>query len=114
MSGTLTIKVGFVGILDKEELVKEIIIEELTKIKEKYGDERKTEIVAKEASIDIEDMIVEGEEASGLPSQTLGQDVVAVINPEPWRKGEGRKFTGKVLRLVRTLQRLQGSDHLLA
>ncbi len=46
-------------ILEKEELVKEIIIEELTKIKEKYGDERRTEIVAKEASIDIEDMIVE-------------------------------------------------------
>ncbi len=46
-------------ILAKEELVKEIIIEELTKIKEKYGDERRTEIVAKEASIDIEDMIVE-------------------------------------------------------
>jgi DNA gyrase subunit A len=46
-------------ILDNEELVKEIIIEELTKIKEKYGDERKTEIVAKEVAIDIEDMIVE-------------------------------------------------------
>jgi DNA gyrase subunit A len=46
-------------ILDKEELVKEIIMEELTKIREKYGDERKTEIVAKEADIDIEDMIVE-------------------------------------------------------
>ena len=46
-------------ILDKAELVKEIIIEELTKIREKYGDERKTEIVAKEADIDIEDMIVE-------------------------------------------------------
>jgi DNA gyrase subunit A len=46
-------------ILDKEELVQEIIVEELTKIKEKYGDDRKTEIVAKEADIDMEDMIVE-------------------------------------------------------
>jgi putative salt-induced outer membrane protein YdiY len=44
----------------------------------------------------IDDMIVEGEAASGLPPQTLGQDVVAVINPEPWRKGEGRKFSGLV------------------
>ena len=46
-------------ILDKEELVQEIIVEELTKIKEKYGDDRKTEIVSKEADIDMEDMIVE-------------------------------------------------------
>ena len=46
-------------ILDKEELVQKIIVEELTKIKEKYGDDRKTEIVAKEADIDMEDMIVE-------------------------------------------------------
>ena len=44
----------------------------------------------------IDEMIIEGEDASGLPPQTLGQDVVAVINPEPWRKGEGRKFTGNV------------------
>lgn len=44
----------------------------------------------------VDDMIVEGESASGLPPQTLGQDVVANINPEPWHKGEGRKFTGVV------------------
>jgi putative salt-induced outer membrane protein YdiY len=44
----------------------------------------------------VDDMIVEGEAASGLPPQTLGQDVVANINPEPWQKGEGRKFTGVV------------------
>ena len=40
-----------------------------------------------------DDMIVETE--AGLPPQTLGQDVVAVINPEPWQKGEGFKFTGR-------------------
>jgi putative salt-induced outer membrane protein YdiY len=41
-----------------------------------------------------DDMIVEGE--SGEPPQTLGQDVVAIINPEPWRKGEGYKLSGRV------------------
>jgi DNA gyrase subunit A len=46
-------------ILAKEELVKEIIIEELSKIREKYGDDRRTEIVEKEAAINLEDMIVE-------------------------------------------------------
>jgi len=46
-------------ILDKEELVKDIIIEELTRIKEKYGDERRTEIIEKEAELNIEDLIIE-------------------------------------------------------
>jgi DNA gyrase subunit A len=46
------------AILDKEALVQEIIIEELTKIRAKYGDERKTEIIEKEADINIEDMII--------------------------------------------------------
>lgn len=40
-----------------------------------------------------DDMIVESE--AGLPARTLGQEVVAAINPEPWQKGEGYKFTGR-------------------
>ncbi|WP_053467137.1 DNA gyrase subunit A, partial [Clostridium sp. L74] len=47
----------FREILDKEELVLNIIKEELTEIKNKYGDERKTEIVKGEHDIDIEDLI---------------------------------------------------------
>jgi len=46
-------------ILDKEALVQEIIIEELTETRKKYGDERKTEIIEKEAEINIEDLIIE-------------------------------------------------------
>ena len=46
-------------ILASDELVQEIIIEELSKTKEKYGDERKTEIIAKEAEINLEDLIIE-------------------------------------------------------
>jgi putative salt-induced outer membrane protein YdiY len=42
----------------------------------------------------VDDLVVEGE--SGLPPQTLGQDIVDVINPEPWRKGEGYKLSGRV------------------
>ena len=41
--------------------VDEIIKEELTKIKEKYGDERRTEIAAADEDIDIEDLIEESE-----------------------------------------------------
>jgi DNA gyrase subunit A len=46
-------------ILNSEQLVLSIIKEELTEIKEKFGDERKTKIVAAEGEIDIEDLIKE-------------------------------------------------------
>jgi DNA gyrase subunit A len=47
------------GILDDPQKVLQVIIDELNDIKEKYGDERRTEIVASSEDIDIEDMIVE-------------------------------------------------------
>ncbi len=46
-------------ILNSERLVFEIIKEELIEIKEKFGDDRKTKIVAAEGEIDIEDLIKE-------------------------------------------------------
>ena len=47
------------AILNSERLVFEIIKEELLEIKDKFGDERKTKIVAAEGEIDIEDLIKE-------------------------------------------------------
>ena len=46
-------------ILNSERLVFDIIKEELLQIKEKFGDERKTKIVAAEGEIDVEDLIKE-------------------------------------------------------
>lgn len=46
-------------ILASERLVLNIIKEELTDLKERYGDKRRTEIVEKAEDISIEDMIVE-------------------------------------------------------
>ena len=46
-------------ILASETLVYNVIKEELLEIKEKYGDERKTKIVAAEGEINIEDLIKE-------------------------------------------------------
>ncbi len=46
-------------ILENESLVLEIIVEELREIKEKFGDERRTEIVDRTEDINIEDMIAE-------------------------------------------------------
>ena len=44
-------------VLSSEKLVFDIIKEELLEIKEKFGDERKTKIVAAEGEIEIEDLI---------------------------------------------------------
>ncbi len=46
-------------ILNSEKLVFDIIKEELLEIKDKFGDERKTKIVAAEGEIDVEDLIKE-------------------------------------------------------
>ena len=46
-------------ILNSEKLVFDIIKEELIQIKEKFGDDRKTKIVAAEGEIDVEDLIKE-------------------------------------------------------
>ncbi len=46
-------------ILGSEKLVSKIIKDELVEIKNKYGDERKTEIVAETAELTIEDLITE-------------------------------------------------------
>lgn len=48
-------------ILSSEERQKAIIIEELNKIKEEYGDERRTEIIEEEKEISLEEMIIDEE-----------------------------------------------------
>ena len=45
------------GILDSEDKLIALIEEELLEIKEKYGDDRRTQIVADEGDIDIEELI---------------------------------------------------------
>ena len=47
------------AVLASEKLVFDIIKEELLEIKQKYGDERKTKIVAAEGEINIEDLVKE-------------------------------------------------------
>lgn len=51
----------FLDILSSDERVKEIINEEITAIKEKYGDERRTAIEPVSGEVDIEDLIPEEE-----------------------------------------------------
>lgn len=49
------------SILDSEEIQREIVRTELLEIKENYGDARRTEIVASEGDINLEDLIKEEE-----------------------------------------------------
>lgn len=51
----------FLDIFSSDERVKEIIKEEITAIKEKYGDERRTAIEPVSGEVDIEDLIPEEE-----------------------------------------------------
>ena len=51
----------FLDILSSDDRVKEIIKEEITAIKEKYGDERRTAIEPVSGEVDIEDLIPEEE-----------------------------------------------------
>ena len=45
------------AVLASEKLVFDIIKEELIEIRDKFGDERKTKIVAAEGEIDLEDLL---------------------------------------------------------
>lgn len=93
VNGTLDFKTSYAGTIQvKWEEIAEI---KTDKPMEFQLSDDSTVLVTKVTNND-EEMIVEGEAASGLPPQTLGQDVVANINPEPWQKGEGYKFTGIV------------------
>ena len=49
------------AILSSEKLLFEVMKEELIEIRDKFGDDRKTKIVASEAEIDVEDLIKEEE-----------------------------------------------------
>ncbi len=51
----------FLRLLAEEALLKAVLIEELTEIRDKFGDDRRTEIAIVEDEIDIEDLIDEEE-----------------------------------------------------
>src|SRR5699024_6513795 len=53
-------------VLESEQLVLNIVKTELLEMKEKFGDERKTKIVASEGEIDVEDLIKEEQNVIAL------------------------------------------------
>lgn len=76
-------------ILASEQLVKDIIREELIEIKEKYGDERKTEITHGEGDIDIESLIKEETNVVTLTHFGYVKRIAADVYRSQKRGGKG-------------------------
>lgn len=76
-------------ILSSEKLVKDIIRNELLEIKEKYGDERKTEITHGEGDIDIESLIKEENNVVTLTHFGYVKRIAADVYRSQKRGGKG-------------------------
>ena len=79
-------------VLGSERLVLEIIKEELLEIKEKFGDERKTKIVAAEGEINVEDLIKEEQTVIALTH--FGYIKRIPVDTYKRKKREGKGITG--------------------
>lgn len=79
------------GILADPQKVLQVIIDELLEIKDRYGDERRTEIVASSEDINIEDMIVEEDMVV-----TISHSGYIKRNPVSLYKSQHRGGRGKV------------------
>ena len=79
-------------VLSSERLVFDIIKKELTEIKEKYGDERKTKIAAAEGEIDVEDLIKE--EQSVITLSHFGYIKRMPVDTYKSQKRGGKGITG--------------------
>ena len=79
-------------VLSSESLVFDIIKKELIEIKDKFGDERKTKIVAAEGEINIEDLIKEEQTVVALTH--LGYIKRMPIDTYKSQKRGGKGITG--------------------
>ncbi|HET8564053.1 MAG TPA: DNA gyrase subunit A [Candidatus Binatia bacterium] len=79
------------AILASEREIYRIIVEELKEIKEKYGDERRTEIVAQSEEISIEDLIVDEDMAV-----TISHEGYIKRNPVTLYRAQRRGGKGKI------------------
>jgi DNA gyrase subunit A len=78
-------------ILDSEQLQLSIVIEELEKVRDKFGDERRTEIVHVEGEISIEDLIKEEEVVITVSHTGYVKRTPLSIYQRQRRGGKGRK-----------------------
>src|SRR5947199_3817624 len=88
-TGELIGKLG--DILADEKEIYKIIVEELNKIKEQYGDERRTQIVARSEEISIEDLMVDEDMAV-----TISHEGYIKRNPVTLYRAQRRGGKGKI------------------
>ncbi len=74
------------AILASDKLVMQIIVDELRRVRDKYGDDRRTQIIAEEGEFRIEDLIVE-EDMAITVSNTGYIKRTAVTNYRSQRRG---------------------------
>jgi len=82
------------GILADPQKVLDIIIGEMEEVKERYGDERRTEIVLNSEEIDIEDMIVEEDMAVTITHQGYIKRNPVSLYRSQHRGGRGKMGMG--------------------
>jgi DNA gyrase subunit A len=88
---TVELIAKLLAILADEKEIYKIIVTELKEIKEKFGDERRTQIVARSEEISIEDMIVDEEMAV-----TISHEGYIKRNPVTLYRAQRRGGKGKI------------------
>ena len=78
------------AILSSEKLVMRIIVDELRAVREKHGDDRRTEILAEEGEFRIEDLIVEEDMAITVSSTGYIKRTAITTYRNQHRGGKGR------------------------
>ncbi|HET7392158.1 MAG TPA: DNA gyrase subunit A [Candidatus Binatia bacterium] len=88
---TVDLIAKLLAILADEKEIYKIIVTELKEIKEKFGDERRTQIIARSEEISIEDMIVDEEMAV-----TISHEGYIKRNPVTLYRAQRRGGKGKI------------------
>src|SRR5205814_8002945 len=86
VAALLTLIERLLAILSSDRLVMQIVVEELRKVQEKYGNPRRTEILAEEGEFRIEDLIAE-EDMAITVSNTGYIKRTAITNYRNQRRG---------------------------
>jgi len=95
---------GLKEILDKDHLILGIVIDELGEIKDRYGDERKTEILDSSEEISIEDLIADEDMVVTITHEGYIKTTSLSVYRSQRRGGKGRTgMTTKDLDFVETL-----------
>jgi len=77
------------AILGDEARIDELIVDELTEIERRYGDERRTEIAAAEGEVDIEDMIADQQMVISITASGYAKRLPLATYRQQRRGGKG-------------------------